>query len=42
MGKVTGDDLDYKLEETNNILGKQYALEDLVKERNLKNYEREF
>ncbi len=27
MGKVTRDDIHYKLEEINNIIGKQYALE---------------
>ena len=42
MGKVTGDDIYYKLEEINNILGKQYALEHPVKERDWKNYEKEF
>ncbi len=42
MGKVTGDDIHYKLEEINDILGKQYALEHPVKERDWKNYEREF
>ena len=42
MGRVTGDDIHYKLEEINDILGKQYALEHPVKERNWKNYEKEF
>ena len=42
MGKVTGDDIHYKLEEINDILGKQYVLEHPVKERNWKNYEKEF
>ena len=42
MGKVTGDDIHYKLEEINDILGKQYALEHPVKDRNWKNYEKEF
>ena len=41
-GKVTGDDIHYKLEEINDILGKQYAPEHTVKERNWKNYEKEF
>ena len=42
MGKVTGDDIHYKLEEINSIIGKQYALEHPGKERDWKNYEREF
>ncbi len=42
MGKVIGDTIHYKLEEINNILGKQYALEHLVKERNWNNYEKDF
>jgi transposase len=42
MGKVTGDDIYYKLEEINNILGKQYVMEHPVKERDWKNYEKEF
>ena len=40
MGKVTGDDIHYKLEEINSILGKQYVLKYQVKERDWKNYER--
>ena len=42
MGKVTGDDIHYKLEEINSILGKQYVLEHPVRERDWKNYEKEF
>ena len=42
MGKVTGDDIYYKLEEINNILGKQYVMEHPVKGRDWKNYEKEF
>ena len=42
MGKVTGDDIHYKLEEINNILGKQYVLEHPVKERDWRTYEKEF
>ena len=42
MGRVTSDDIHYKLEEINDILGKQYALEHPVKERNWKSYEKEF
>ena len=41
-GKVTGDDIHYKLEEINSILGKQYVLKYQVKERDWKNYERGF
>ena len=42
MGKVTGDDIHYKLEEINDILGKQYVLKYQVKERDWKNYEMGF
>jgi hypothetical protein len=42
MGKVTGDDIYYKLVEINNILGKQYVMEHPVKERDWRNYEKEF
>lgn len=33
MGKVTGDDIHYKLEEIKNIIGKRYALEHSGKEK---------
>ena len=33
MSRVTGDDIHYKLEEINNLLGKKYALEHPKKER---------
>ena len=42
MGKVTGDDIHYRLEEINSIIGKQYALEHPQEERDWKNYEKEF
>ena len=42
MGKTTGDDIQYKLEEINNILGKKYVLEHPKKERDWRTYEQEF
>ena len=42
MSRIMAEDIHYKLEEINNILGKQYALEHPVKERDWKNYENEF
>nr|WP_290705008.1 hypothetical protein [Ferroplasma sp. Type II] len=38
----TGDDIQYKLEEINNILGKKYVLEHPKKERDWRTYEQEF
>jgi len=32
MGKITGDDIQYKLEEINSILGKRYKLDHPEKE----------
>ncbi len=42
MGKTTSDDIQYKLEEINSILGKKYALEHPKKERGWRTYEKEF
>ncbi len=42
MSRIMTEDIHYKLEEINSILGKQYALEHPPKERNWKNYEKEF
>ena len=42
MGKIAGDDIQYKLEEINSILGKKYALEHPKKERDWRTYEQEF
>ncbi len=42
MGRVTGDDIQYKLEEINDTLGKKYALEHPEKERDWRTYEQEF
>ena len=42
MGRITSDDIRYKLEEINSILGKKYALEHPRKERDWRTYEQEF
>ena len=42
MSRVTGDDIHYKLEEINNLLGKKYALEHPKEERDWRTYEQEF
>jgi hypothetical protein len=42
MGKVACYDIHYKLEEINNIPGKQYIMEHPVKERDWRTYERKF
>ena len=42
MGRITSDDIQYKLEEINGILGKKYALEHPRKERDWRTYEQEF
>ncbi|MHB1709745.1 MAG: ISNCY-like element ISFac3 family transposase [Thermoplasmataceae archaeon] len=42
MVKITSDDIQYKLEEINSILGKKYALEHPEKERDWRTYEQEF
>ncbi len=42
MGRVTEDDIRYKVEEINNILGKKYASEHPKKKRDWKIYEPEF
>ncbi len=42
MGRITSDDIQYKLEEINSILGKKYALEHPRKERDWRTYEQEF
>ncbi len=42
MGRVTGDDIRYKLEEINDILGKKYVQEHPKKERDWRLYEPEF
>ena len=42
MGRVTSDDIQYKLEEINSILGRKYVLEHPGKERDWRTYEQEF
>ena len=42
MGRITSDDIRYKLEEINSILGKKYALEHPKKRRDWRTYEQEF
>jgi transposase len=42
MAKITSDDIQYKLEEINSILGKKYVLEHPRKERDWRTYEQEF
>ena len=42
MGMVRGEDIQYKLEEINNILGKKYVQEHPEKDRNWRTYESEF
>ena len=42
MARVAGDDIQYKLEEINSILGKKYALEHPEKPRDWRTYEQEF
>ena len=42
MGKITSDDVQYKLEEISSILGKKYVLEHPKKKRDWRTYEQEF
>ena len=42
MPRVTGDDIQYKLEEINSTIGKKYRLEHPRKERDWHTYEEEF
>ena len=42
MGKIASDDIRYKLEEINSILGRKYVLEHPKKERDWRTYEQEF
>ena len=42
MARVTGDDIQYKLREINEILGKKYRLEHPAKKRDWRTYEQEF
>ncbi len=42
MAKVTSQDIQYKLEEINSILGKKYRLEHPDKKRDWRTYEQEF
>ena len=42
MAKITSDDIQYKLEETNSTIGKKYKLEHPRKERDWRTYEQEF
>ena len=42
MTRVTWDDIQYKLEEINDILGKKYRLEHPEKKRDWRTYEQEF
>jgi len=42
MGRVTDDDIRYKIEEINEVLGKKYAREHPKKERDWRTYEPEF
>ena len=42
MGRITSDDIHYKLEEINSLLGKKYALEHPKEERDWRTYEQEF
>lgn len=42
MGKITDDDIQYKLEEINSILGKRYRLEHPERERHWRTYEQQF
>ncbi len=42
MARVTGDDIQYKLQEINDILGKKYRLEHPGKKRDWRTYEQEF
>lgn len=42
MGRITSDDIHYKLEEINSLLGKKYALEHPGEERDWRTYEQEF
>ena len=42
MARVTGDDIQYKLQEINDILGRKYRLEHPGKKRDWRKYEQEF
>jgi len=42
MGRITRDDIQYRLEEINGILGRKYVLEHPQKERDWRTYEQEF
>ena len=42
MGKITNDDIQYKLEEINSFLAIRYRMEHPKKERNWRTYEQEF
>ena len=42
MARVTGDDIQYKLQEINDILGRKYRLEHPGKKRDWRTYEQEF
>ena len=42
MSRIMTEDIHYKLEEINNLLGKQYALEHPKEERDWRTYEQEF
>ena len=42
MARITSDDIKYKLEEIDNIIGKKYSLEHPGKERDWRTYEQEF
>ena len=42
MGLIRSDDIQYKLEEINSILGKRYKLEHPERERDWRTYEQEF
>ena len=42
MTRVTGDDIQYKLDEINDVMGKKYRLEHPGKKRDWRTYEQEF
>ena len=42
MGLIRSDDIQYKLEEINSILGKRYRLKHPERERDWRTYEQEF
>ena len=42
MGKITGDDIQYKLEEINSFLEIRYRMDHPKKERDWRTYEQEF